>query len=240
MCGRFTSTASPEELMRRFGVTVLDNLQPRWNVAPSQSALVITQSGLQPEAHLAAWGLPPSAEGRSFLINARMETAAEKPTFRDAFATSRCLVVASGWYEWSAPKRPWHVQLGDGGVMGMGGLLMRRGDEDRFVIMTSAANGEMTSIHHRQPLVLAPDSWQRWLTGTAGDAAALCVAAPASWFNWYRVGPAVGRVAEDHPGLVKPLDDAALAAEAAGVPTGGQAGNAARKAAESGQGDLFG
>ena len=232
MCGRFTSTASPEELMRRFGVSVLNNLRPRWNVAPSQSALVISQTGLQPEAHLAAWGLPPSGDGRSFLINARMETAAEKPTFREAFASRRCRVVASGWYEWSAPKRPWHVQLGDGGVMGMGGLLWRRGQEDRSVIMTSAANGELTSIHHRQPLVLPPDSWQRWLTGGADDAAALCVGAPASWFNWYRVGPAVGRVAEDHPELVTPLDDAALAAESAG--------GVSRKAAETGQGDLFG
>ena len=218
--------------MRRFGVTVLDNLQPRWNVAPSQRALVVTRTGLQPEADMVAWGLPPTGEGRSFLINARMETAAQKPTFRDAFASRRCLVVASGWYEWSAPKRPWHVQLADGGVMGMGGLLLRRGNEDRFVIMTSAANGELTAIHHRQPLVLPPDSWDRWLAGSQQDAAELCVAAPAASFNWYRVGPAVGRVAEDHPELVTPLDDAALAAE-------NQPATATQNKDEA-QGDLFG
>ena len=218
--------------MRRFGVTVLDNLQPRWNVAPSQRALVVTRTGLQPEAAMVAWGLPPAGEGRSFLINARMETAAQKPTFRDAFASRRCLVVASGWYEWSAPKRPWHVQLGDGGVMGMGGLLLRRGNEDRFVIMTSAANGELTAIHHRQPLVLPPDSWDRWLAGSQQDAAELCVAAPVASFNWYRVGPAVGRVAEDHPELVTPLDDAALAAE-------NQPATATQNKDEA-QGDLFG
>ena len=218
--------------MRRFGVTVLDNLQPRWNVAPSQRALVVTRIGLQPEADMVAWGLPPAGEGRSFLINARMETAAQKPTFRDAFASRRCLVVASGWYEWSAPKRPWHVQLADGGVMGMGGLLLRRGNEDRFVIMTSAANGELTAIHHRQPLVLPPDSWERWLAGSQQDAAELCVAAPAASFNWYRVGPAVGRVAEDHPELVTPLDDAALAVE-------NQSATAMQNKDEA-QGDLFG
>ena len=218
--------------MRRFGVTVLDNLQPRWNVAPSQRALVVTRTGLQPEADMVAWGLPPTGEVRSFLINARMETAAQKPTFRDAFASRRCLVVASGWYEWSAPKRPWHVQLADGGVMGMGGLLLRRGNEDRFVIMTSAANGELTAIHHRQPLVLPPDSWDRWLAGSQQDAAELCVAAPASSFTWYRVGPAVGRVAEDHPELVTPLDDAALAAE-------NQPATATQNKDEA-QGDLFG
>ena len=218
--------------MRRFGVTFLENLQPRWNVAPSQRALVVTRTGLQPEAAMVAWGLPPAGEGRSFLINARMETAAQKPTFRDAFATRRCLVVASGWYEWSAPKRPWHVQLADGGVMGMGGLLLRRGNEDRFVIMTSAANGELTAIHHRQPLVLPPDSWDRWLAGSQQDAAELCVAAPAASFNWYRVGPAVGRVAEDHPELVTPLDDAALAAE--------NQPSRKTRAKDKAQGDLFG
>ena len=231
MCGRFTSTASPEELMRLFGVTVMKNLQPRWNVAPSQAALVVSQTGLQPETGSANWGLPPAGEGRSFLINARMETVTEKPTFRDAFATRRCLVVASGWYEWSAPKTPWHVQLADGGVMAFGGLLLRRGGEDRFVIMTSAANGDLAAIHHRQPLVLPQDAWPGWLTGSAAQAESLCVAAPSNWFNWYRVGPAVGRVAEDHPELVTPLDEAALAAEAQGA-SGQPANNA--------QGDLFG
>ena len=231
MCGRFTSTASPEELMRLFGVTVMENLQPRWNVAPSQAALVVSQTGLQPETGFVNWGLPPAGEGRSFVINARMETVTEKPTFRDAFATRRCLVVASGWYEWSAPKTPWHVQLADGGVMAFGGLLLRRGGEDRFVIMTSAANGDLAAIHHRQPLVLPQDAWPGWLTGSAAQAESLCVAAPSNWFNWYRVGPAVGRVAEDHPELVTPLDEAALAAEAQGA-SGQPANNA--------QGDLFG
>ena len=235
MCGRFTSTASPDELMRRFGVTVLDNIQPRWNVAPSESALVIRQNGLQAEARSVSWGLPPAAEGRSFLINARMETVTEKPTFRDAFATRRCIVPASGWYEWSAPKTPWHVQLSDGGVMGFAGLLLRRGNSDRFVIMTSASNGDLTSVHHRQPLVLPPDCWQRWLSGDAAQAQALCVAAPSTAFNWYRVSADVGRVAEDHPGLVTPLDEATIANEAASrkaAPRRSSAGDA--------QGDLFG
>lgn len=244
MCGRFTSTASPEELMRLFGVTVLDNLQPRWNVAPSQAALVVSQTSLQPETSFLNWGLPPTGEGRSLLINARMETVTEKPTFRNAFATRRCLVVASGWYEWSAPKTPWHVQLADGGVMAFGGLLLRRsgaeeGGEDRFVIMTSAANGDLASIHHRQPLVLAPDNWSRWLTGSGAEAADLCVAAPSSWFNWYRVGPAIGRVAEDHPELVTPLDDAALAAEAKARSLSRTSDRNARNANDA-QGDLFG
>ena len=236
MCGRFTNTASPEELMRKFGVTVLDNLQPRWNVAPSQSALVIHQTGLQPEAIMPKWGLPPSAEGRSFLINARMETAAEKPTFSQAFARHRCLVVASGWYEWSEPKKPWHIQLADGGLMVFGGLVLPYGKEQRFVIMTAASNGDLKAIHHRQPLVLPPASWQPWLTGTAADASRLCVAQPSDWFNWYRVGPSVGRVAEDHPELVTPLDEVALAAENRAHSVSVQP----KKTNDTRQGDLFG
>lgn len=219
--------------MRLFGVTVMDNLQPRWNLAPSQSAPVIVQNGLQAEARLVSWGLPPAAEGRSFLINARMETVTEKPTFRDSFAKRRCIVPASGWYEWSAPKTPWHVQLSDGGVMGFAGLLLRRGNSDRFVIMTSAADGALASVHHRQPLVLPKAAWPGWLAGDATQARALCVSAPASAFNWYRVSPDVGRVSEDHPGLVTPLDDAAIASEAADKRSSlGRNGGA--------QGDLFG
>ena len=77
MCGRFTSTASPEELMRRFGVTVLDNLQPRWNVAPSQKALVVTRAGLQPEGALVAWGGAPHFVARRLLQTAGVQQIAE-------------------------------------------------------------------------------------------------------------------------------------------------------------------
>ena len=207
MCGRFTSTASPEELMRKFGVTILQNLRTRWNVAPSQQALVITRNGLQNEAVMAQWGLPPASAKKSFLINARAETVQEKPTFRDAFHHRRCMVVASGWYEWSAPKTPWHLQLFDGGVMAFAALLYGQKDQQRFVIMTTNADAGLADIHHRAPLVLAPDSYDAWIGGNATTAASLLRPAPANWFNWYRVGPEVGKVAHDHPALATPLTD---------------------------------
>ena len=81
MCGRFTSTATPEELMRRFGVIITENLRPRWNVAPSQSATVIIRDGLHTAAISAEWGLRHASGNKIMLINARMETASEKPTF---------------------------------------------------------------------------------------------------------------------------------------------------------------
>jgi putative SOS response-associated peptidase YedK len=206
MCGRFTSTATPEELMRRFGVIITENLRPRWNVAPSQSATVIIRDGLHTEAISAKWGLRHAGSNKSMLINARMETANEKPTFSGAFLHSRCIVVASGWYEWSAPKTPWHIQLRDGEVMAMAGLLFRGESQSRFVIVTSAADGELAEIHHRQPLVLGAGDEENWLNGTADQASALCKVTPASRFNWYRVSPDVGKVAVDHPDLITPLE----------------------------------
>lgn len=206
MCGRFTSTANPEELMGRFQVTITQNLCPRWNVAPSQKAIVIARDGKHTKAITAAWGLQPAGGNKAMLINARMETASEKPTFSDAFSHSRCIVVASGWYEWSGPKTPWHIQLRDGGVMAIAGLLFRRGAQSQFVILTSTAGRKLEKIHHRQPLVLGVGDEEDWLNGAADQAAALCKIAPSSWFNWYRVSSDVGKVGVDHPELVTPLE----------------------------------
>jgi putative SOS response-associated peptidase YedK len=197
--------------MRLFGVSVLENLRPQWNVAPSQSVTIITRDGLQNEAVSAKWGLPPRTSKASFLINARMETVTQKPTFRDAFRLSRCIVPSSGWFEWSAPKTPWHVQLCDGDVMGFAGLTFRRNDDLHFVIMTSAADEKLREIHHRQPLVLEPDAWHTWLGSDHQSALTHCKIASSSWFNWYRVTADVGNVANDNPGLVTPLSPDAFA-----------------------------
>ncbi len=201
--------------MRKFGVTILQNLRPRWNLAPSQQALIISRNGLQNEAMMAHWGIPAASAKHSFLINARSETVQEKPTFREAFHHRRCLVVASGWYEWSAPKTPWHIQLYDGGVMAFGGMLYGQADQQRFVIVTTAADAGLEDIHHRAPLTLAPEDYDVWMAGDTETASRLLRSAPAHWFNWYRVGPDVGKVDNDHPALVTPLSDDALRMETA-------------------------
>ncbi len=216
--------------MRQFGVMIMETLQPRWNVAPGQTALVIQQSDLHAQAVHAKWGLPPASSKQSFLINARMETVTEKPTFRDAFAARRCLIAATGWYEWSAPRQPWHIQLRDGGLMGFGGLLFTCDGETHFVVMTSAAEADLRAIHHRQPLVLPRSSWLSWLTSDGRTAEQYLQVPSTRQFNWYRVGPAVGKTTEDHPRLVTPLDEAQLAAE--------KSASRAAGAAQS-QGDLF-
>ena len=92
----------------------------------------------------------------------------------------------------------------------MAGLLCCREGQLRFVILTNAAEGKLAEIHHRQPLVLGAGDESNWLGGSADQASTLCKAAPASWFNWYRVSPEVGKVAVDDPRLVKPSEEAGV------------------------------
>lgn len=203
MCGRFTVTATPHELINRFGVVVNSNLAPRWNVAPSQSSPIITSQGMTNELEMAGFGLEGVIAHKS-LINARSETITQKPTFASAFDAHRCLVVASGWYEWQEKKKPYHIQLNDGRVMAFAGLYFMKGKVKNFVIVTSEATGNLATIHHRTPLVLASNKWQTWLQGTSSQAEALLQPIESAYFNAYRVSPDVGNVRHDHAGLTAP------------------------------------
>ena len=211
MCGRFSLTANNDELNQRFGISVLQNLVPRWNIAPSQSSLIVRQRGLELCADMAEFGKPAGPQGKR-LINARAETVREKPTFRDAFIHARCLVVASGWFEWSAPRQPWHVQLLDGRVMAMAGLYFAagKGQAAQFVILTTAADGTLHDVHHRCPLVLPVSKWSVWLNGNSADAESCLMPAAASYFNAYRVSPDVGNIKNDNASLVAPFAESAL------------------------------
>ena len=203
MCGRFTVTATPNQLLNRFGVTINSNLAPRWNVAPSQSSPIIKAHGMTNEIEMARFGLEGVVANKS-LINARSETITEKPTFAKAFESQRCLVVASGWYEWQEKGKPYHIQLNDGRVMAFGGLLFTKGKQSHFVIVTSAATGALADIHHRTPLVLASSDWQSWLQGGKAEAQSLLAPIESRYFNAYRVSPDVGNVRHDHAGLTAP------------------------------------
>ena len=205
MCGRFTVTATPNELINRFGVAISSNLQPRWNVAPSQTSPVITATNMTNELEMARFGLDGIVPNKS-LINARSETITEKPTFASAFAHHRCLVVASGWYEWKAKGKPYHIQLNDGRVMAFAGLTFVKNNQLHFVIVTSAATGKLADIHHRTPLVLASRDWQTWLRGSSSEASELLCPIDERHFNLYPVSPDVGNVRHDHAGLTAPYE----------------------------------
>ena len=205
MCGRFTLTTTNDELMHRFGLKLEQNLRPRYNIAPTQNSLVLRAGHQAYLPVMAHFGLSGQIAGKT-LINARSETVAEKPTFADAFRQNRCLVLADGWYEWDAARTPYHIHLKDRRVMALAGLLFRRDNESHFVIVTAAAQGKMAAMHHRTPLVLPKQAWWPWLAAPASEAQQVMKPPSDAYFDWFEVGKAVGKVANDTPDLMQPAD----------------------------------
>ena len=178
MCGRFLLHAPVEVLQRAFGFAERPNLQPRYNIAPTQTVAIVRRKddGGGRELALVRWGLIPSwAKDASIggrLINARAETVAEKPAFRGAFRRRRALVPADGFYEWrkregDRPKQPLLIRRRDGQPFALAGLWEHwrgpEGEVQTCTIVTTAANVVLAPIHDRMPVILDPASYDRWL-----------------------------------------------------------------------------
>jgi putative SOS response-associated peptidase YedK len=177
MCGRFTLNVTPSKLTEYFDLTGDLDFSPSWNIAPfSQiNSIVADESGSK---HLKSmrWGLIPSwAKDETIgskLINARSETIVEKPSFRSAFKRRRCLIPASGYYEWKTQngiKQPWYISLVSGEPMAFAGLWetwnSKEGEGiESCCIITTAANSFMEPIHDRMPATLNPEQWPLWLS----------------------------------------------------------------------------
>ena len=179
MCGRYSVTLPPESIRRLFQYGNRPNLRARYNIAPTQPAPVVrvreaASSGDRELLEL-RWGLVPSwarepGDG-PLMINARLETVAEKPAFRDAFRSRRCLVPADGFYEWKREdkaKQPFRIHPADGGPVGFAGVWERwTGREgevvESFAILTTEAQGAIREIHDRMPVMLDPSAFDAWL-----------------------------------------------------------------------------
>jgi putative SOS response-associated peptidase YedK len=177
MCGRFTLHGPGDELKAYFEVDGLDDLPDRYNIAPTQNVLALRlEEGEQRFAEL-SWGLVPSwAKDRNIankLINARSETAAEKPSFRTAMRQRRCIIPASGYYEWQKvgkEKQPYYIHHSVAPFLAFAGLWERWVDGDGAVlesctILTTGARTSMAWLHHRMPVILEPESFKAWLSG---------------------------------------------------------------------------
>ncbi len=177
MCGRFTLTSTPELLARRFGLGEAPaGLVPRFNIAPSQDVATIRarENGTR-VLEMRRWGLVPSwardPKIGNRMINARSETVSEKPAFREAYRSQRCLVPADGFYEWAAgksPRQPYHIGLADGGPFAIAALWERwsHGDTDPIdscTLLTTRANARLTAVHDRMPVILDPADHALWL-----------------------------------------------------------------------------
>lgn len=183
MCSRYSLTSPPEAVRRFFGISHCEDFPPRYNIAPAQPVAIVRHDARrQRELQLVQWGLIPSwlKDPRVFkpLINARSETAAEKPSFRGAMRHRRCLIPATGYYEWTGrrgAKQPHLIRLKGQELFAMAGLweawLGADGSEiETMAVLTTAANGDVAAIHDRMPVILDRCDYERWIDCSAGSA----------------------------------------------------------------------
>jgi len=241
MCGRYASTKNPATLAIDFdAVDGTDGGAPGadYNVAPTKPVLsVVTRHPPDAEGtadpdrtvrsiRVMRWGLVPhwakDPGVGSRMINARAESAATKPAYRDAVAKRRCLLPADGWYEWQAAtgperrKQPFFITPADGSGLAIAGLwaTWRGPDADApplvtCAVLTTEAIGPLTEIHQRMPLVLPPEEWSGWLDPDCTDPARLLAAPPTQWVQALELRPvstAVNNVRHRGPELIERID----------------------------------
>lgn len=225
MCGRYTQT-SPLDLLK----TLIDfegrpNFTARYNIAPTQEAPVIAghiKAERKPVMAMMRWGLiPKDAPDDGFaarMINARAETVARKASFAESFRYRRALVPADGFYEWRGEdgvKQPWYIHARDETPFFFAGLWSKWTRPETgepvwsFTVITTEANDAVRDIHHRMPVMLhRREDWAAWLDRNAapGELQALLHPFPADMTAFHPVDRAVGKVANDNPGLIEPAE----------------------------------
>ncbi|HZR79488.1 MAG TPA: SOS response-associated peptidase [Candidatus Binatia bacterium] len=227
MCGRFTLTTPAQAIAEAFGVAPPADLAPRYNIAPGQDVLAVRErrDGGRELATL-RWGLVPwwskELPRAVTMINARADTAPERPAFRDAFRRHRCLIPASGFYEWQpspggrgGPKQPYLIGLHGGAPFAFAGLWDRwrppAPDEppvESCAIVTTDANPLVHPIHDRMPVILPVDAWPTWLDRRVEDVErlkALLRPYPAGEIELHPVSPWVNDARHDDARCIEPV-----------------------------------
>jgi len=222
MCGRFTQQRPTSELAEIFGAEDLADLPgERFNVAPTDEAAVIVQREERRAVRAYRWGLIPhwadDPKIGSRMFNARAETLAASPAFRDPFHRRRCLVPVDSFYEWRRDgkiRQPFRIVREDGRPLALAGLWsgwkdVETGEIRRtFTIVTSGPNALLRPIHNRMPVIVPPDAWDRWLDSGLADPAqlqGLLVPADDDGLDLYPVTRLVNDVRNDGPNLIEPL-----------------------------------
>lgn len=223
MCGRFTQERATAELAEIFGAEDLVGVPGgRFNVAPTDDAAVVVQREDRRAVTAYRWGLIPhwAEDPRigSRMFNARAETLATSPVFRDALRRRRCLVPVDSFYEWRRDgkvRQPFRIVRTDREPLALAGLWSGwrdpgSGDVRRtFTIVTTVPNDLMRTIHDRMPVVIPPEAWDRWLDPSlpdAGELQGLLVPANDGSLEAYPVSRAVNDVRHDGPDLIEPLE----------------------------------
>lgn len=215
MCGRYTLTSPHDAVAEHFETEVAPKLPARYNLAPTQESVIITASPDRGRAaEPASWGFELSRGGkRRLVINARSESVANRPAFRESYHSRRCLVPANGFYEWAKigrTRQPFYFTSRKLPLFAFAGLweLDEAAERLTYVILTTAANEEVARVHDRMPVLLGPDRHDVWL-----DPESASESVPPSFFEpWptddirsQAVGLRVNDVACDEPGCVQPI-----------------------------------
>ena len=219
MCGRFAITLPDDAMAALFDAVPANDLPhiPNYNVCPTNQIHTVTSDDGHRRLRPMRWGFIPHwyktpADG-PLLINARAETIAEKPAFRAACRERRCLIPASGFYEWTKDEEgkrlPWYIHPAEGEMLAFAGVwqVWDKGEEPltTCAIVTTDANKAMSKIHHRMPVVLARNDWAKWLGEEGKGAATLMHAPPEDALAFYRVDPKVNSNRASGPELIEAI-----------------------------------
>jgi len=235
MCGRYAQTLNTSELAEEFGIggpNPVEELPASWNIAPTNPIYIVRASqrvAEQKELTIASWGIMAhwhhnEAEARasqSHAINARSESIHEKPTFRNAFRTQRCLIPADGYYEWAtalgkySPKQPFYISSTKTRSLPIAGIWSTWKSMEGEVIQSAAvitreAVGELATIHSRMPVMMPRDRWDAWLAPGEHDVEYLFSlmnnAYPDDGLVAHPVSSEVNVVRNNNPRLIKPIE----------------------------------
>jgi putative SOS response-associated peptidase YedK len=217
MCGRYNLITDAQAIVDFFDLGNSLEMEPRYNIAPSQSVPAIRIRDNQRILGMFHWGLIPRwAQEKEIgyrMINARAETLAERPTYRTPFRTQRCLIPATGFYEWKqqGTRQPYNIRIGEGKLFAFAGLWEQWVHDDEIIdsctIITTEANKVVQPVHDRMPVILHPRIYQTWLdpgNQSTDDLAGLLRPCPPNWLNMYPVGNIVGNAKNDCPECIEP------------------------------------
>jgi putative SOS response-associated peptidase YedK len=216
MCGRFVRKGEPKKVAEALGVQDGEaNWTESFNVAPGATIPIVTANPSGRHMVPAVWGF--TSLGRAPLFNARAETVATLPSFRDAFRVNRCLIPASGFYEWRpSDRQPFYFEMVNGHPLTFAGIWKQVGSHLQATVITTNPNADMGGVHDRMPVILSPDTWTDWLSAsplTHSVRLSLLTPSTDGTLSRWPVGRGVGSIRNDYPSLLDPVEPPAIPQE---------------------------
>lgn len=208
MCGRFYIDKNKEKISKQFSVNDSKEAKTSYNIAPSQNCSIIRMSGDKKELINLNWGFIPAwakPDVKIKPINAKAETIREKPYFRSAYKKQRCIVPASGFYEWKGSKgnkQPYAIYPLNDPYFAFAGLWERNGDLETFTIITTEANELMREVHHRMPVILDTNNYDAWLNNGDYELLKPC---PSEEMGLHKVSSAVNKPMNNSADLINAI-----------------------------------